>query len=264
MRGPVVLFLSLTLAVVGCTRDAPKEPAPPAPAGWPLSLESFSFVWTAGPGIDLVTDGAAIASRAYVESYLLAVITENEKYLYPGFDDAVEPNQSGRGTDKLRPELGVSEPDIYIGTVRHHVLSITRSNREVTLTACAFMFGSAIEEPDGSYSAIVGDAFVPSPGIYPMRIGLRAPEDTQSKLPPQEGPARAPFDDVFAGWKITSQQGGYLSRSRWPDYDRDRATCIAIAEGLPGSQRVYPHVPSPSSEFPTLPANPGWPIKPGT
>ena len=189
---------------------------------------------------------------------------QDDKYLYPGFDDAVEPNQSGRGTDELHPEVGLSDPNVYIGNVRHHVLSITRSSRDVTLTACTFTYGSAIEESDGSFSAIVGEAFVPSPRIYPMRIGLRAPEEMQSTLPPQEGFSRAPFDNVFAGWKITSHQGGYLSTSRWPEYDRDRAACIAIAKGSPGSERVHPHVPSPPSDFPTLPANPGWPVKPGT
>ena len=180
-----------------------------------------------------MTDGAAIAARAYVESYFLAVITEDDGYCTQASTMSRAKNSARH--DELHPEVGLSDPNVYIGTVRHHVLSITRSSRDVTLTACTFTYGSAIEESDGSFSAIVGEAFVPSPGIYPMRIGLRAPEDMQSKLPPQEGFSRAPFDNVFAGWKITSHQGGYLSTSRWPEYDRDRAACIAIAKGSPGA-----------------------------
>jgi hypothetical protein len=259
--------MSLVLALTGCMRDAPKQPpAAPTPAGWPLSLEDLSFVWTAGPGVDLVRDGAAIASRAYVESFLLAIITESDKYLYPGFADAVESDQPGGppGTRQLHPKVGDSEPDVYIGTIRHDVLNIDHSGRDVTMTACAFMYGSAIKGSDGTYSAIVGDAFAPAPGVYPMRIGLRAPEDEQRALPPQEGPSPAPFDNVFGGWKITNLQGGYLSTSRWPDYDRDRATCIAKTAGSPGSERVHPHVPAPATDFPTLPPSPGWPSKPGS
>jgi hypothetical protein len=255
----------LVLAVTSCTRDEPTQPpAPPPLAGWPAELNSFSFVWTAEPGINPVTDGAAIAVRAYVESYFLAIITENDKYLYPGFADAVEPNQPSPswppGTSDLHPELGKSDPNVYIGTARHRILSIVRADRDVTLTACAFMFGSAIQQQDGGYSAIVGKGFVPSPGIYPMRIGLRAPADKQSGLPPQQGRSRTPFDNVFGGWKITNLQGGFLSSTvRWAEYDRDQATCIAKADGLPGSERLYPHVPSPASDFPTLPATPSWP-----
>jgi hypothetical protein len=265
VRASIALLACLVLAVTSCTRDEPKQPpAAPPPAGWPTALDSFTIAWTAEPGIDLAKDGAVIAARAYVESYFLAVITENDKYLYPGFADAVEPDQTGGppGTRSLHPEIGSSDPSIYIGTARHHVLSIARANRDVTLTACAFTYGSAIQEPDGMYSAIVGKGFAPNPGIYPMRIGLRAPTDKQSGLPPQQGPSRTPLDNVFGGWKITNLQGGFLSSTvRWADYGHDRATCIAKAVGLPGSERLYPHVPSPASDFPTLPATPGWPDK---
>jgi hypothetical protein len=266
LAGVVAIIL---VAITGCTPDAPEKTPESPPAGWPTSLADFTIAWTAEPGINLATDGAAVAVRAYVESYFLAIITENDQYLYPGFADSVEPNQPSPswppGTSDLHPELGNSGPNVYIGTARHHVLSIVRADRDVTLTACAFMYGSAIQEQEGGYSAIVGKAFVPSPGIYPMRIGLRAPTDEQSGPPPQQGPSRTPFDDVFGGWKITNLQGGYLSSTvGWAESDRDQATCIARADGLPGSERLYPHVPSPASDFPTLPATPGWPAKPAS
>jgi hypothetical protein len=253
------------LAVPGCGPGAPEEPGPPPLAGWPSELADFTMAWTAEPGIDLAMDGAAVAARAYVESNYLASIREDEKYLYPGFSDAVEPDQFGGppGTENLHPEIG-SDPSVYIGTARHHVLTIARSGRDVTLTACAFLYGAAIERPNGKYNAIVGEGFTSGPGIYPLRIGLRAPEDPQSELPPQQGPSRAPFDNVFGGWRITSNQGGYLSNSRWPEYDRDRATCTEKADMALSNRHLSPITPYPRSDFPTLPATPGWPAKPAS
>jgi hypothetical protein len=258
--------MCLVLAVAACTPRLPEEPAQPPTAGWPTSLSSFTIAWTAEPGIDLATDGAAIAVRAYVESYFLAIITKNDKYLYPGFADAVEPDQSGgpAGTENLHPEIRDSDPSVYIGTAHHHVLSISRSDRDVTLTACAYLYGAAIERPNGKYNAIVGKGFAPGPGIYPLRIGLRAPEETRPELRPQRGPLRAPFDNVFGDWKITSNQGGYFSYSSWAEYDRDLATCTERADTALSNRHLSPVRPYPGTEFPTLPATPGWPEKPAS
>ena len=189
----VALLVVLMLAVAGCTPRPPENPAPPPPSGWPTELADFTIAWTAEPGIELLTDGAAIATRAYVESYYLASITENEKYLYPGFADAVEPDQPGGppGTSELHPKLGYSDPAIWIGTARHHVLGITRSDSDVTLTACAYLFGTAREIPNrDGYAANVGTSYDLNSGIFPMRVGLRAPSDSESKSPAQEGPRR--------------------------------------------------------------------------
>jgi hypothetical protein len=266
IRRLVVLYLCLVSVGVGCMPNASNAP-PPAPAGWPAKLDSFTMAWTAEPGIDLTTQGAAIAVRAYVESYFLAMVTEDDKYLYPGFADAVEPEQPGgtSGTHDLHPELGKSDPDVYVGTVRHHVLGTTRSGHDVVLTACAYTYGAAIERPNGGYNALVGEGFAPGPGVYPMRIGLRGPDDAQSNLPPQQGPSRAPFDDVFGGWKVTSLQGGFIaSTSRWPEYDSDVATCTQKADVALANQHISPTNAYPLSDFPMLPATPGWPDKPAS
>ncbi len=223
IAGSVVFVVGLLLAVVACTPDTSETATPPA--GWPSTLESFTIAWTAEPGVDLVTDGAVVAARAYVESSYLASITDDAKYLYPGFTDAVESNQTSGppGTSNLQPELGTSGANVYVGTIGQRVLDVARSDREVTVSVCTFTYGAAIERPNGRYNAIVGEGFVPGPGIYPMRIGLRAPDDAQATLPAQQGPSRAPYDDVFGGWKVTSHQGGYLaSSSRWSDYDDAR------------------------------------------
>ena len=197
--------MCLVLAVAGCTPRPSEKPAPPPPAGWPTELADFTIAWTAEPGIDIVTDGAAIAARAYEESYYLAAITENETYLYPGFADVSNPTSPGGppGTSNLHPKLGDSDPAVWIGTARHHVLSITRSDRDVTLTACAYLYGSAREIPNrDGYAANVGSDYELNSGIFPLRIGLRAPVKTESDVPPQAGPSRTPSDDVFGGWRI--------------------------------------------------------------
>jgi hypothetical protein len=266
MRSSLVLLLTtLLLAAVSCTQGSPKEPPPPV--GWPAKLDSFTIVWTAEPGIDLMTDGAAIAARAYVESYYLASITEDGSYLYPGFSDAVSPDQPGGppGTSELHPRLGLSDPDVWVGTVRHHVLSIARSDRDMTVTVCAYLYGTAREVPNqDGYAANVGMTDNLNSGIFPMRIGLRAPPDSGSRST-QAGLSKAPYDNVFGGWKITSFLFDYLSQPRsWPEKDADLAGCIAKADGPPESRHFIPRKPYPLSDFPTLPATPGWPEKPAS
>ena len=268
MRGLIALLMSLVvLTVAGCTPDAPKEPPPPPVAGWPAELSLFTITWTTEPGINLVTDGTAIAARAYVESYYLAKITEDEEYLYPGFADAVEPDQPGGppGTSNLHPRLGLSDPDVWYGTVRHHVLDIARSGDDVTVVACAYLYGSARKSPNSQgYTANVGISYDLNSGIFPMRIGLRAPSESESRSA-QEGPSKAPYDNVFGGWKITNFLFDYLTQpAQWPEKDADLAACIAKADGPPESRHFTPRQPYPLSDFPTLPATPGWPAKPAS
>ncbi|MDT5358678.1 MAG: hypothetical protein QOC69_440 [Mycobacterium sp.] len=257
----VVTFVAV--AVAGCTTKAPDQPKPePPPAGWPAQLDDFTITWSAEPGIELTT-GAAVVVRAYEESYYLATITDDDKYLYPGFVKAVEANQPGKrdGTEDLRPESSTSET--WVGTARHQILSVTRSDRDVTVLVCAYLYGSAAKQ-QFDYAANVGSDFNLNSGIYPLRIGLRAPEDANTELPAQEGPSRAPSDNVFGGWKVTSHQGGYMTTSRWDDYDRDQATCIEKAGGTPESRHFLPGGGYSRSDFPTLPATPGWPEKPAS
>jgi hypothetical protein len=265
MRAWTTVLLCLALVVASCTRNEPKQTPPPPPAGWPADLPEFTFVWTAEPGVDLVKDGAAIAARAYTESYYLASITENEKYLYPGFPDAVEPDQPGGAPDKreLHPELGYAEPSVWVGTLRHHVLNIDRSDRGVLLTACAYMYGTAQPVPNSEeYTANLGAEYDLNSGIYPMRIGLRAPSDSGSQSPTQQGPAKAPYNNVFGGWKVTSFLSDYMTDTEsWTEKDSILAACVAKAEGSPESRHFIPRRLYPRSNFPTLPAIPGWPDK---
>ena len=270
MQGAVVFLVSVVLAVAGCTPAPTEKPAPAPPAGWPSELADFTIVWTAEPGIDVTTDGAAIAARAYAESYYLASITEDAKYFYPGFADSVEPNQPSPGgppgTSELHPRLGLSDPAVWIGTARHRVLSIIRSAGDVTVVACAYLYGAARKIPNrDGYAANVGTSYDLNSGIFPMRIGLRAPTGSESKSPVQEGPSKTPSDNVFSGWRITSFLFDYLSQpTSWPEKDADLATCVAKADSPPESRHFIPLAPYPLSDFPMLPAAPGWPARPAS
>lgn len=255
--------ISMLLAT-GCTSNrhtgaAPTTAAPPA--GWPASLNDFSMVWSAEPGIDLTTWPAA-AIRAYTESYLLVSITGDDKYLYPGFKESVDPNKSAdgpTGTQFLWPKTGQPPANPWVGTELAHILSITSSGREVTAVTCEYLFGSAQQGRFGGYIAHVA---LPPPygGVAPMRITMTAPATPGPRQQAQQGPARAPSVDVFNGWRVTSHQGGYFARfgvgTEWPDATQDRDSCIAKAPPHPNLSR---DVDYPRSDFPTLPPSPGWP-----
>ncbi len=65
--------------------------------------------------------------RAYTESYLLASIMGDNRYLYPGFQQSVDPNQSINhpiGTQSLWPKTNAPQQQ-WIGTVQVHILSVT-------------------------------------------------------------------------------------------------------------------------------------------
>jgi hypothetical protein len=260
----LTVLACLLCSLVGCTPEQPDAPAePPAAAGWPTSLENFDFVWTAEPGVDLTSDGAVVAARAYTESFYLVSVTGDEKYLYLGFTESVDKNQTQigapEGTAQLWPEA--SSASVWVGTARQHVLDVSRSGSEVVVTGCALLFGVGIEQDSGRYNAIVGNYSMPGPGVYPMRIGLHAPAETGGKVAPQQGPSRSAVDDVFNGWKVTSHQHGFLTEGRWAGYDRDQAECLKVAANEPGVERVDRRIPLLFSDFPMLSAAPGWPEK---
>lgn len=237
---------------------SPTSAAPPI--GWPPILNDFSVVWTAEPGID-VTTWPAVVVRAYTESYLLVSITGDDKYLYPGFKQAVDPNKSiddPTGTRFLWPKTDRKTEGPWVGTQQAHILSIATSGRDVTVVACEYLFGTAQAHGHGYTPNIAAPP--PDSGIDPMRITMTAPTNPGPQLPAQQGPARAPSIDVFGGWRITSHQGGYFAEyglsSEWPDVATDTEQCRAKAPQHPDLLRGGEY---PRADFPTQPASPGWP-----
>ena len=260
-------FMALsTLAVLlaaGCASGShPASPTSTAPAaGWPATLNDFTVVWSAEPGID-VTTWPAVVVRAYTESYLLASITGDNKYLYPGFKQSVDPNKSiddPTGTQFLWPKTDGTREHPWVGTEQAHILSIKTTGRDVTVVVCEYLFGTAQQGPHRGYTPNVAVA-PPQAGIDSMRLTMTAPANPGPQLPPQRGPARAPSIDVFNGWRITDHQGGYFARSgvgtEWPDATENQDACVAEAPGHPNLARDGEY---PRSDFPTLPPSPGWP-----
>ncbi|MCZ8378286.1 hypothetical protein O6P37_05365 [Mycobacterium sp. CPCC 205372] len=254
MKVITTVWIACALLLTSCTPDEQgRSVAASPPAGWPPELNELTFVWDAEKDIDL-TAGAAVVARAYTESYYLAYLTGNQKYLYPGFSESVdaENRQLWPASDKTRT---------WVGTARHHIIGITRADRNVTATACAYLYGTGEFVAEGAgYAANVGGNPEASTGIYPLRISLRAPEDAGEPLPPQAGTGRTPQEDVFDGWRVTGFQFEYLAKpSRWEGYARDLQVCRDAGDKVT-NRSFTPMGRYPRSDFPTLPAAPGWPL----
>jgi hypothetical protein len=224
-------------------------------------LNDLTVTWTAEQGIDLTT-GAPVVVRAYIESYILAFLTDDEKFLYPGFRDAVDANVSGGSSGEKALWPKPHSVTTWVGTARHHLLRITQSGRDVTVLGCAYQYGTGRYEGRGrgGFKAN-GAGSQPNSGIEPLRITLQAPENEDSQLPAQRGSSRAPFTNVFDGWRVTGHEGGYFATGPWADASEETQECVSRAEGPPESRDFEPWQEYPRSDFPTLPATPGWPDK---
>jgi hypothetical protein len=265
LRNYIALSTIAMSIVTGCASGSHTGPAASPtstapPAGWPPALNDFTVVWSAEPGID-VTSWPAAAVRAYVESYLLSSITGDDKYLYPGFKQSVDPNKSvddPTSTRFLWPKIGSTRENPWVGTEQAHILSIATSGRDVTVVVCEYMFGTA-QRLHGGYTPNIAEP-PPHSGIEPTRITMTAPASAGPQLPAQQGPARAPSTDVFDGWRITGHQGGpfaaYGISSEWPDIGQDTDKCTAKAAPHPELRRGGEYD---RATFPTLPPSPGWP-----
>ena len=254
----VVMFV--LLVATGCAPGESREMPPESPpAGWPDSLNDFTVTWTAEPGIDATT-GPAVVVRAYMESYYLAYLTDDEKYLYPGFAQSVAVNEPNGpdGTDELWP-LSRGQKT-WVGTLHHHLLRIERDGRDIAAVGCVYSYDTGTVTHEGVRPNVGGT--VEYAGVSAIRIGLLAPESDPVSVP-QEGPARAPSDNVFDDWRVTNYQGGYLSLAHWDGNARDKRECLSRAGGTPESRtRTLASVYVPS-DFPKLPVSPGWPVAPG-
>jgi hypothetical protein len=244
----------LLIVGIGCTPQGSQETTVPPespPAGWPEALSDFSVVWTAESAIDLTT-GAAVVVRAYMESYYLAYLTGDEKYLYPGFQQSVNASDPDGpdGTQEVWPKQ--NHPETWIGTARHHLLRMERSGRDVAVVGCVYSYGTGVLTAGGIQQNIGGMG--PYAGINAIRIGLQAPDGEQLNLPPQRGLSRTPFENVFDGWRVTNHQGGVLLQANWAGSGNDKVQCLSRADGTPESRASQ-------SDFPALPATPGWPAK---
>lgn len=254
--GVVHIIAASMMALAACSPD-PGVKSESLAAGWPKDRSDFSVVWTADPAIDL-TSGPSVAVRAYIESYYLAILTGDDKYLYPGFSEAVERNaDTGKfdGTQELWPQTDSTET--WVGTFKQHILRVDESGPTVTVVGCldTSESGSLI---GNSFKANIGQN--PNSGVKAFRVQLKTPGPEHNEaLPPQVGPSRAPFNDVFGGWRITNHQGGFVLTAEWPDRATDLQMCQALASAMNKDQRFFPALAYKRTDFPVLPPSPGWP-----
>jgi hypothetical protein len=253
----VVAMVSV-LMVLSCTRQTSGDAlAPPAPEPWSGPLEGVTVVWSAEPDIDLVT-GPAVVVRSYIESYELALNLGTIRVAYPGFTRAVV-DSSQPGNPWPYTKHTRSYP--LVGTKRWHLLRIDLSGRSVAAYICFYSgFTSANDLGNGKFG------YPPSAfdfdGVDVMRLGMTAPE-TPSKLPPQRGPASAPVDDVFGGWGIYDRRVPDSSDlSSWPTVNEDLELCRDRAPDPLERREFLRQGEHPRSDYPTLPAYPGWPAAP--
>lgn len=259
---------AVAICVAGCTATA-KQVAAPTPAGWPPNWDHFSFVWSAEPGIE-ITALPVVAVRAYVESYQLVDLVGDDKYLYPGFTDAVDPNQpNGQwGVRQLRPSTKSPANGPWVGTERNHVLSVTPTEAGTTVVLCQYTYAvGTLEREGGRYSTQdSGQPGAETGGISSLRITLKAPESPAAAQTPQLGPARTPSDDVFGGYRITDVYGGYFWPSGgvddWPERSSVDASCVAKAPDPVQWRKQFTENYHTINDFPVLPPTPGWPTKP--
>ncbi len=248
-----VAMAAVMLSATGCgSKDDRAHSAPPA--GWPNKLAEFTIVWSAEAGIDL-TAGAAVAIRAYLESFELASATGDERYVYPGFTQATAPT--------VRPKLEAHADTPWVGSERNRIIAVNRAGADVNAVVCSYTYGSAQREQSSGFTAQAGNPFEPNAGIYPVAVTLTSPSDGGHPIPPQIGPARTPLDDVFAGWRVTGHRGGYFTETGGAQSDLD--ACVAKAPDSP-ERRAFLVNPMPDgklyhprSDFPTLSTYPGWP-----
>lgn len=261
IRAIVVLILAAALTATGCRFF---DKGQPEIQRWGGLLSELRVQWNAEPGIDLLA-GPAVPVRAYMESRLLAEYMGGLQYAYPGFTDAVAPDEMRGvlGTGYRQPNVNYPTRSALVGNVRYRILSVRRSGRDLAIALCNYPYGIASQQ-NGTFAS-AGRAVGDTPGVYAMRVDLTSPAGEPSPpLPPQAGPAPAPGNNVFGGWQIT----GFLNdlftsdsgfETAWPTYDADRQACIDKAPDPPERRAFLIDGEHPRSDFPTAPPDPGWP-----
>ncbi|BBY58944.1 hypothetical protein MSAR_20800 [Mycolicibacterium sarraceniae] len=200
-------LVAVTATVLcGCDNTTVGQ-SPKQPERWPAILADSTFVWSAEPGIDLLTQ-PIVAVRAYSESLVLAEITGSNDYLYPGFDHAVKsekPADYSHYSLHLWPELSYPKKDPEVGSSRQHVLRVAQDGQDVSVVMCTWDWGLAVEKPSGLY-ATLGSWRPPSADIGVQLLRLEAPAGSPvPDTPPQKGPSRYALTDVFGQWRIVGR-----------------------------------------------------------
>ncbi|WP_157575965.1 hypothetical protein [Mycobacterium sp. GA-2829] len=232
---------------------------------WSGNLDGLTVQWSAAPGIEL-EGGVSVPVRAYFESRLLAQYKGTLDAAYPGFTEAVPPNEPDDSPTisarDRRPPLNVPVTSPVVGTNRFLIQSAAEQNGRYTVTVCNFLYAAAERQPGGAYRTLTRGGAPATRGIVAMQLQLTAPsEASSSALPPQSGPSPEPGQNVFGDWRIT----GFLAattdyvRPEWDDYSEAAKRCVDEAPDPLERRAFLTSGEHPREDFPSLPPEPGWP-----
>src|ERR1700749_3163826 len=122
-----IAVAALCVSSTGCGPSGVQHPAASSPRiPWTAALSDVRAVWSADPGVDLLT-APAVLVRAYLESIFVAANQGDIGYAYPEFTHAVEPNAPAGQPDSARdrwPDTAHPLRDRLVGTDRYHILHI--------------------------------------------------------------------------------------------------------------------------------------------
>ncbi|KRQ23902.1 hypothetical protein AOT83_03105 [Mycobacteroides sp. H001] len=263
--------------LAGCT----PQDQPPTP--FTGLTKDLRIRWSAEPGIDLLT-GPAVIVRAYRESYVVGGLMANPAYYYPGFEHAVPPN-APNVSPLIRP-LVAGDPQLesrgfqattpIIGTWREHILSLSGDPTSGYIAkVCVWDYATGVRQENGKYRypnrlpPNVSSTSAPADfATLPLRITLTppSPSEPDPTKTSQGGSSPHPLTDVFGGWKIRTAES--LNTAAWMDRVTDwplddyRLTLYACAKKIPDPyEKLSSYITGehPKSDYPTLPADPGWP-----
>ncbi len=266
-----IAVAALCVSITGCgPKGVRHPPVVPPKIPWTATLSDVRAVWSADPGIDLLS-GPAVVVRAYLESIFVAANQGDIGYAYPGFTRAVEPNAPAGQPDSARdrwPDTAHPLRDRLVGTDRYHIVGLSTAGPQVAAVVCEWAYGSALDLGDGNYGwKITLPVTDPAARIAVHRVAMTAPQGgTGTPLPPQRGTAPAPVDDVFGGWHIVGHNmtadrvpGTTTDPVQWPAEVADAQSCVDKAPD-PVERRLFLlNGAHPRSDFPTQPPYPAWP-----
>jgi hypothetical protein len=259
-------MVSLVLTAAACSAEpgVPEHVVDPDAGRWPALNSDLAYLWSAEPGIDLLSSPAVVV-RAYFESVTIAGEAGDEELLYPGFASAVANEaETEPGSLQLWPGLRGAYGKERVGTMRDHILRVNDKGSNVEAVVCHWTWGMATLQENGTYWSGDEDPG-PDAGVNTMRFTLLPPTETNQQLPPQRGPSKYPFDDVFSGWrvigKLNSIQPIPNQEEFWPEFQQDSEACVAKAPESAERRMFLKGGEHPRSDFPTLPPYPGWPAE---
>ena len=271
----LAVLVSCLALTTGCSDSAPPDPVSTrAPQPWSGYLADYRLRWTAEPGIDLVT-GPAVFLRAYVESFDAVSLTGDINRAYPGFIEAVPPNEAyERGKPHSPGALGrfpdqtaIDRPPL-VGNSLHQIESIDIDEPQLVAIVCHWNYTMAYRVHDGEFASVPTSDDKKydreTDGISASRIKLTKRETgTPPPSTPQQGPEPAPVSDVFGGWMVAGRNYAPLGNNDedWPSWRSDLDTCVAKAPDPLERRKFLMTGEHPRSDFPTLPASPGWPLE---